>query len=287
MSETNQTNQEQNDPKTLTPEQEQVLKHGRQMEGMNETFVDPKDESAGKEKQKQEEKQPEKAEEKPDPVEGEGEQTDPNAWKDDYVQIDNPYAQSAINLLKEAKVSPVEANDIFKDAIEANDLSKVDWARLEKKVGADKALLIKQGVETYYNEQYKVQYETVQKGYDTFGGEEGWKKAKTYFDKLAKSDQEFSSKRDQFRKMLDMGGWAAERALSELKEIYTKDPKNSGIRARTDNLERGGTVATQSNALTKDQYRAELAKIDTYTPEGQRAYQELRARRAAGMQAGI
>lgn len=290
MSDTNQTQQTEQQTE-LTPEQKQSLEHGRRMEGLDERFDDPAVEAGNKEKEKQTEdksKTPEPEPKKDDEVVDTSKEDD-GKWKDEYVTIDNPYAQSAINLLKEAKVSPVEANDIFQKAIESSDLSKVDWARLEKLVGPDKALLIKQGVTSYYDGEYKTQQETVKKGHEAFGGQEGWEKARGFFQKLEKTNPEFAAKMPQFRQMLDMGGWAAERAIGELKEIYSADPNNSGTRASTKNLEKGNGVARDNNgALTKEQYRAEIEKItDTYSAEGQRKYQELRARRALGMQNGI
>jgi len=51
-------------------------------------------------------------------------------WQKEYVKVENPDAQAAIDLMNEAGVSPIEANAIFEKAIKSKDLNDIDWATL-------------------------------------------------------------------------------------------------------------------------------------------------------------
>ena len=279
----------ENKTQEITPEQQAMLDNGRQSSDALKPDSNKPSKEALEEEHGTDEDKSEKPEEKKDePKQEENSKPDDNqedvSWKQQYITIDNPHAQSAIDLLKEANVSPVEANDIFKAAIESGDINKVDWVTLEAKIGKSKTHLVRTGVEAYYEGQFKQQQATVQEGYKEFGGEEGWKKAREYFQKREKTDPEFAKALVEYREMLDKGGLAGSMALKALKAEYNNDPKNTAI--TTKKLETGDRAVDikSSGALTKAEYQAELAKIDSYDNA---AYTKLRARRAAGIQAGI
>lgn len=201
------------------------------------------------------------------------------SWKEKYIEIDNVHATAAIDLLKEANVSPLEANDIFAEAIKHNDLSKVDWTRLEKRLGASKAALVKAGVETYYNDEYKKNAEVVDKAYDMFGGEENWDKVRKHFQKAEKTDTALKGKINELRKSIEIGGWAAEQALKELKTMYEAAPGTVGLGV-SKRVEGGKPAANTGQDITKADFQAELAKADRERwPEAK--INELRARRKA------
>lgn len=151
------------------------------------------------------------------------------AWDGQYVTIDNPGAQAVIELLKESNVDPKEANSFFEAALKTGDISKVDWAGLEKKIGPAKTKLAKIGVEQYYNTAVKETNATVAAAYEITGGEENWVTIRTWAQATEKSDKEFAKLMPDYRKALDAGGWAAKKAVEALKEAYNKAPNNKGL----------------------------------------------------------
>lgn len=150
-------------------------------------------------------------------------------WSKEYVTLGHEAGQAVVDLLKEANVSPVEANAIFQKAIDSGDLSKVDWAGLEKHLGPAKAKLAKAGIQTYYNEVYAEQQKTVSAVYEAVGGEENWTVIRTWAQEAEKKDAAFAAKVKEYRKALEVGGFAAIAAVKELKEAYTNSPNTKGL----------------------------------------------------------
>jgi hypothetical protein len=213
---------------------------------------------------------------------------DDGKWKEEeWVAVGNEHADAAIELMKEAGVKPVEGNEIFKDAIASGDLSKVKWDVLEARIGAAKAKLVRAGVESYFNSEYKAQQEIVGYAHDKVGGEEGWTKIQTWAKKAEKSDAKFASDLNEYRKALKVGGFAARAAVDAIKAAYEADPKNGSIGNKP--LERGKvdpTPKVEGEPLNRLQFFREMEKAG-----GDRApkhvVEALRARRQAGVKLGM
>lgn len=205
----------------------------------------------------------------------------------EYTKFEDPNAQAAVDLLKEAGVAPADANAMFEKAIASGDLKDVDWAAIEAKIGATKTLLLRNGVEKYYETTYKAAKETEAKVYDVLGGKENWDKVKQWSNDLASKDPAHKAVEAEIRKAIDMNGWIAEQAVARLKSLYEADPKNSGLSGEK-KLERGDTNAAASGTpLTRAEYVIELRKANANKATTQADIAALDARRRAGMAKGI
>lgn len=229
-----------------------------------------------------------KEEESAAATEEDGDKDDDQSWKEEWISTGNEDADAAIEIMKEAGVKPVEGNEIFKDALETGDLSKVRWDLLEARVGAAKARLVRTGVESYYNnelsEQIKIQDET----YDKVGGKDNWTKVQKWAEAQSKKDPAFAKERAEWNKALKLGGFAARAAIDAVIGKYEADAKNSGL--NNSKPERGtakpGAPAVAGKPLSRAQYFDELEAAG-----GDRAPQSVKdalwARRQAGQQAGV
>lgn len=206
-------------------------------------------------------------------------------WHKEYVKTGHESADAAIDLLKEANVSPIEANAIFSKAIESGDLKDIPWHQLEDKIGKAKTTLVKAGVENFFREVLDKNRATVAQTFEVMGGEENWNKVKTWAQTKEKTDTAFKGEVDAIRGMLDKGGKQAELAAKELRRMYEADAKNNGL--GTNKIIEGNTAPKLDGApMTRAEYHAAITKAhNENAPKAVIA--NLQARRRAGMQAGI
>lgn len=204
----------------------------------------------------------------------------------EYITLDNPVGQAAIETLKAAGVSPMEANVIFNKAIESGNLEDVDWAALQKKVKPHEFQLIKSGVETYYNDEYKEVSATVAKGYEIVGGEDNWKTVVKWSNAKAKADPAYAKVENDIRKAINQNGFIAEAAVTKLKSLYEADPKNSSLGAQTVKIATGDSTGAPVEPLSKQAYLAAMHELQSRKHTAAEV-QALRNRRMAGMSAGI
>lgn len=282
----------------LTAEQKAVLEHGRVSDldaaaaklkagankdddktAQDQAAIDAENAAnAAKDKSKDAEKAAE--EEKP-------KEEEDNKWQEQFVVTNNEHADAVIELLKESGVKPVEANEFFKNAIETGDLTKIRWDLIEARLGSAKTKLARAGVEAYYNGEYKQQMETQTYAFEKVGGEEGWNTLKTWINKQEKSDPKIAAIADSARKSIAQGGWAAQRAIDGLKELYEADPKNGSLGNKP--LERGKSDPAQKQTgdpLSRRAYYEAVQKAG-----GDRAPEHVKkalwSRRQAGIASGI
>lgn len=299
----------QTEQKELTAEQKAALEHGRtadfdavakkQQAAAAASKDEPsdtelnadqkaKDEEArlAAEKAKADGKPDENKEDEQPPVE------DDKSWQENYIQTGNEHADAAIDLMKAAGIKPIEANEIFKDAVKDGDLSKVRWDLLEARLGAAQAKLVKAGVEAYYEGEYKTQTATRDKAFEIVGGEANWGKLKAWVNAKEKNDPAFKAKVDNARKAIELGGDAAEEAVNRLKKLYEADPKNSGLGTKKVADNKGNKAPSPQGdikPLSRSEYFQEKQKLNKQyrgaIPDA--LVSQLRARRQAGMDAGI
>lgn len=202
-------------------------------------------------------------------------------WSGEYVSMGHEAGQAVVDLLKEANVAPATANAIFEDAIKSGDLSKVKWADLEKHLGSAKAKLAKAGIQSYYNEVYVAQQQTVAEVYKEFGGQGNWEKVRDWAQTQEKADPAFAKQVREYRKALDTGGFAALAAAKALKEAYIAAPNTKGLDNPT--LEHGGKQPeVQGGPLSKDEY-LKLRREAENNRASEKEIAVLAARRKAGM----
>lgn len=206
-------------------------------------------------------------------------------WVNQYVKLDNPSADAAIDLLREAGVTPLEANGIFEEAMKTRDISKVKWDVLEAKIGKTKTLLVKAGVIEFDNEVVSKVRENVKAVHDVMGGEDNWKKVTAWAQAKEKVDPAFKKQLNEYRKAIEVGGYVTQQTANALKVAFNADPKNNGLGVAA--IVNGDTVAETGGApLTRADYVTELKKAHdrNASPAEIKA---LDARRVLGRQRGI
>lgn len=212
-----------------------------------------------------------------------------NSWQDEYVEIDDPSASAAINMLKEAEVTPVEANAIFEKAIQSGKVEDVDWATLTLKVGKDKAHLIKAGITDYFERTVANNVATTKAVYEALDGESNWIKVKTWVQAQEKRDPSgtVAKAAQNARRAIDIGGDAAVDAATRLRKLYESAPTNKGLGTKAI-VSGTGTPepVVQGAPLNRTDYLKALNEVHSrrHNPAEIKA---LDARRKAGMAAGI
>ncbi len=208
-------------------------------------------------------------------------------WTGEYITFGDAAADSVVDLLKEAGVGAREANLIFQEAVEADDLSKVKWDVLEERLGAAKARLAKMAITDYHDREYKKNVATTKAAHELVGGEKNWQKVAKWAKTKQESDPAFMGVMHEIRTGINAGGKLAAFAVAELKAAYEADPRNSGLGVAK--VQRG-TSAPKSNPhgepLSRKDYLAEIKKANEGRPNPQLIAQ-LQARRQAGRAAGI
>lgn len=202
-----------------------------------------------------------------------------------WVTLEDPSGQAALDLLKEGGVTPVEAESIFGDALTSGDMSKVKWDVLEARLGKSKAHLVKTGVIDYNNRVAEGVRETTKKVYDVVGGADNFNKVKAWVAATEKADPASKAKFDSIRRGLDAGGYTAELVAKDLRSMYEADPKNNGLGTSkvTGGDKPSGEVT--GGPIDKKTYQTEIRKA--YANNDQKAVASLRARRLAGQQNGL
>lgn len=204
----------------------------------------------------------------------------------EYHEWEDPSAQAAVELLKEAGVTPAEAQPIFEKAIESGNLTDIDVKALEAKVGKTKALLIMNGVKDFHARQTTQNTETVDMVFGVFGGEQNWDTVKQWAQTREKTDKGFKKELDSIRTDLDKGGRAAKAAAKDLLKLYNGNPGTKGLGATSKNLTKGDGKAVDASPLSRADYLTELKKAHA-SGAPQATIAALDARRMAGKGAGI
>lgn len=213
---------------------------------------------------------------------------DDGSWKENWVQTGNVHADAAIEMMNEAGMSPVEGNAIFAKAIESGDLKDVDWDVLEARLGKTKALLVRTGVENYYNQEYAEQKAVTEYAHEQVGGEKGWQKIQAWA-KSQENDPAFAKTLNEWRNALAVGGFAARAAVDAAKRAYEAAPGNSTLNKGGKPLERGqapNTAQVEGEPLSRSAYYEAMERAGgDRAPE--HVKRDLQARRAKGREMGI
>lgn len=219
-------------------------------------------------------------------VEEEDEADEPQ-WNGQYLKFEDEAADSVVDMLQEAGVGAKESNLIFKEAIEADDLSKVKWDVLEERLGASKAKLAKMAITDYYNRVYSRNVATTKAVHEEVGGEGNWKKIAKWARALEARDPNKKGELDEIRAGINAGGKLALYATRDLKALYEADPKNGGL--GKGKVQRG-TAAPAADAvgspLSRNQYLSEVKAAHKARAKPE-ILRQLAARREAGRKQGI
>lgn len=195
----------------------------------------------------------------------------------------NETADSVLTMLQNADVSPEDAKALLFDAVQAGDLTKIDRAALEAKVGKTKATLIMAGVTTFVADKAKKNAAIIADIQSVSGGEENWAKMAAW-GKANLTDAELV----EYRGMIDSGGAQARFAASEIAAKYNADPANSTIDTAggTSYIEGDAGKGVTARATTRAEYVAELNKAHR-SGASEAALNEITAARHRGRAKGI
>lgn len=200
----------------------------------------------------------------------------------EYMDYGDDNANAVVSILKEANIPVMEANELFKEAIETGDFSKIDIAKLTEKLGAAKATLVLNGVKSYYNTATTNTKETVTAAYEAVGGEANYKKVQAWARSQADKDPAFRTQMESLNSMFDLNKTAAVMAARELVSLYEKDSGNSSLTRKQVHGERAVTTPdSEGEYLSRSDYLAQVK--EAHAKNDQHAVARLRAQRAASL----
>ena len=169
---------------------------------------------------------------KPDdkPADKPGDKPDENAADDAPLDVvawgttGTETGDAVLTLLQNSGLKPEDAKALLFDAVQGGDVTKIDKAALEAKVGKTKAHLILVGASAFVKEQRDAANAIVSDLHKEVGGESNWKTIADWA-KDNVDDGELS----QYREMINKGGLPAKIAAKALKDAYEGDSKNSSL----------------------------------------------------------
>lgn len=177
-----------------------------------------------------------------------------------YNQYDDPLLQQVTDMFKTANIKVSEANEIFKAAADAQDLSLIDKDALKEKLGdkADVALAL---VENYFNKQQKIQEAALNTAVQITGDKETFTAMTEWAKEKAQSDPEFASMLQDAISLVNTGKtMAIKGAVQELFEKYKEDP-NTTIAG---NIVQPTTSAGEVQVSPMSRVEYALARQDIY-----------------------
>lgn len=212
--------------------------------------------------------------------EGEGEETpaelDTTVWGDTGSDVGN----SALTLMQNAGATTEEAKALLFDAVQSGDVSKIDQAALEAKVGKANATLVIAGVKGFITETAEKNATIRADVFDAAGGEDQWN---TMLDWSKAAGVDLS----EYAPLIDAGGAQARYAVSEIMGKYNADAKNTEIKVDpVTRVEPSSTAAPAVKPLSRAEYVAQLDKA-VASGASQREIDTITAARRAGRAQGI
>lgn len=159
----------------------------------------------------------------------------------EFVTYGHPAADAAVEMIREAGVTPEQATAWFKEAAASQDLSKIDLAAMEAAMGKSKAAVVQSAVKEFLGETIATRNEAVNAAYNAVGGKEAFETARDY----AKNSKDPAVQKQLavLLPMFELGAGAAAIAARELKTLYEAGPNNSALSnsvAHGDSLDNSG-----------------------------------------------
>lgn len=246
----------------------------------------PEDEAPEVEETEKPDDKPETdAEETPETPEDEESDEGDEDSESEYNSYDHPALKQAVTILEESGLAVEEANAIFSEAVETNDLSKIKKDALIEKIGKDKADVVLVLAESYYNTTFSAMEAIQTEVFSLTGGEDNFAAIKEWANEKAKTDTTFAKELAEIKEMIDTQKMrSVKAAITDLVDLYRQDPDTT----TPANLEVGDKAAgkTAAQPLTRADYISEINKArkdGTYD----KVSASLWSRRQAGMKQGI
>lgn len=177
----------------------------------------------------------------------------------EYPDYGDANANAVVSILKEANIPVKEAHDLFKEAVETGDFTKINMATLTEKLGKAKADLVLLGVQSYYNTFTANTKETVSAVYEAVGGEANYAKVQAWARAKGAKDPAFAAQVEGFNQMFDLNKTAAIMAARELVALYEKDGGNSSLTKKQVHGDQASTTSQSQNGyISKADYNEQI-----------------------------
>lgn len=199
----------------------------------------------------------------------------------DFGTYEDDNASSAISLLKEAGVTPDEAASYFSKAIQTGKLEDIDMQAMIKKIGKEKATAVLSLSTAFYNKNMAETQNRVKSVVAAAGGEQSFVKVRDFIRSEAQKNPELKKQAGEWIKMFDLNDKTALLAVSEMVEIYNKDPRHKSLQINMVHGDRSGTEVGvhTGETLSRGDY---LAKVKVAEAKGDmQEVSRLRALRKA------
>ena len=241
-----------------------------------------KEEAEAKAKAEAEEAEKNKASDS-DNKTGEGDdeekELDTDVWGDTGSEVGN----SVLSLLQESGIAVDEAKALMLDAIYEGDVTKIDQAALEAKVGKARATLILSGASTFVNEAKTKNEGIITDVHNAAGSKENWEKM------IAWGQENGNVSEDQINEyatMIDAGGAKARFAVGEIMAAYNADEKNTALTGNTRVTPSGNPTPPAGAATTQREYYAAMEKENRKMKPDPSVIAGIKAARARGRAQG-
>lgn len=188
---------------------------------------------------------------------------------------------NVLALLQNSGLSVDDAKSLMYDAVQGGDVTKIDRAALEARVGKRNASLIMAGTENFIHRNTKKAETILNEVHTSVGGKDNWD-AVTSWARESLSEAELTG----YRELIDAGGAKARFAAQDLANRFNGDSKNTTLNTSDAEITGDSRAASQSTALTKAQYIEAMTAADKRgaTPT---EIAEIRAARQRGRAKGI
>lgn len=196
----------------------------------------------------------------------------------DVGQIDDPVIASLASSILASDPS-IDLDRALAKAIQFGNADLVDEAYLREAGGKSGANLVVIAKSLVTQIAAKAEANT-QAIYALAGGPEGWNQAVAAFNQFAPADQ-----RTALAELLDSGNpkWIQYAANA----IVSYSKQSGAIPVQGTTVQSGQASVSSAQALNKQQFQAELAKLNTQAPDYAQQYSALAARRQQGKQLGL
>jgi len=207
---------------------------------------------------------------------------DTELWGDTSSETGN----AVLQMLQNAGVTPDEAKAIMFDAVVEGDMSKLDKATLEEKLGKNQAFLAIQGIQTFITDRKATGAEAVKTVHEQAGGEENWVKVRDWANDTNNMPE---AQLDEYAGMIDKGGAQAKFAISEMMAAYAGDTKNSDLAPALEEADTSATPAIEPIGKVDyaDKYDAIYNDKSLSEQQRSRKLAALNTQRAAGRTQGM
>lgn len=187
---------------------------------------------------------------------------------------------SVLAMLQNADLSVEDAKALMYDAMQAGDVTKIDRAALEAKIGKARTNLVMAGAENFVARTQARTQTILTEVHTAVGGEENWTALSAWAGKNVSAEN-----LADYRDLVDQGGAKARFAAQDLLRQYNADSKNTTLGTPAEVLP-DGTAPSTGRAISKADYFAELSDA-TRRGATPAVINEIQQARNRGRKAGL